>query len=119
MDETRLLIFRCGGEEYGVLIEDVAGVIGGAKESEMSKASPAVDAAIPCNNREGKSVIFMNSGGVQIALLVDEIITVMKLRQADEAVGDTTIADFKVWRLGNGIAGDLETWNPFPEKLSE
>jgi chemotaxis signal transduction protein len=117
MTETRLLIFRCGGEEYGVYIENVTGVIGGAEEQAVGKAIPAMDTCTAFNNRDNKPVIIMNSSGVQIALLVDEVLTVMRLAQENEAAGGSTIADFKIWQLGDGIRGDLEVWNPLPSRL--
>jgi chemotaxis signal transduction protein len=114
MDETRLLIFRWGAEKYGVSVEDVGGVIGRSRTLERSddeaesaldyqeKIIPVLPMRSSISNNESKRTIIMNSNGIQIGILVDEVVGVMRLAKANDDTVEANVATFQIMQLGAG-----------------
>lgn len=78
MEERQLLIFRCEGKTYGVPVEDVIGIISNAGTNGLA--------------------IIANANGVQIMIIVDEVIQEKKLVH-NEAVLDATVAVLQIWKF--------------------
>lgn len=115
MDETRLLIFRWGAEKYGVSVDDVGGVIGRNRTLERSdsedesapldyqeKIIPVLPMRSSVSNNENKRTIIMNSNGIQIGILVDEVVGVMRLAKANDDTVEANVATFQIMQLGAG-----------------
>jgi hypothetical protein len=76
--EKQLLIFRCGGETYGVPVEEVIGII-------------------PNPGTNGLAVI-TNTNGVQIMIIVDEVIEEKKLI-GNESELEVLVASLQIWKF--------------------
>lgn len=95
MEETQLLIFRSGSEKYGIPIEDVSGIIANAGVNGLSMVGE-LERAVDTQSGEKKSAIIAHMNGVQILIIVDEIIQERKL-VSREAESDATITSLQIW----------------------
>ena len=114
MEETQLLIFRCGAEKYGVPVKDVSGIISNAgtnglsifqnvEESIHSQGEPVPisDVDVGFTAGENKSAIITHASGVQILIIVDEVIQERKISSPDSKL-DATIASLQIWKFKKG-----------------
>jgi chemotaxis signal transduction protein len=123
MEERQLLVFRCGDKEYGIPVEDVCEVVGNAwlngfpllgipENNRKIWNKPLSVLKFPSDSRKktNSQIIVIQSNGFQMALLVDEVIRVMKYPSGVDPAGDTTVASFKIWRLSDRArAGNVAT----------
>jgi|GEM_PF-2450675 len=114
MEERQLLIFRCGAERYGVPVEDVSGIISNAGQNGLSifgniegaihlqgKPVPTSDMDVGFKAGENKSAIITHANGVQLLIIVDEVIQERKITSTDSEL-DATIASFQIWKFKKG-----------------
>lgn len=112
MNETQLLIFRWGAKEYGVSAEDVIGVAGntwmnrlavlGCVEeiiNQQGKSIRILDVPAGIKTEDKKLALLMHSNGVQIVIMVDEVIKITGLADVNELVLGTTIATIRIWQF--------------------
>jgi len=113
MDENCILRFRWSGKEYGVPAGDVQGIIGKAgaislpsDDTQISNITLA-QAAIPVLEYptwsmriNEKSLILLHSNGVQVGLIVDEVIDVTTQSLAEQS-GTIHKARFEIWRVSD------------------
>jgi len=76
--EKQLLIFRCGGETYGVPVEEVIGIISNIGMNGLA--------------------VITNTNGVQIMIIVDEVIEEKKLI-GNESELDVLVASLQIWKF--------------------
>lgn len=113
MDEASLLRFRWGGKEYGVPVGGIQGIIGKAgalfcqdEEARKGGTNPAQE-AIPVvefparpTAMDSKSVVLLQANGVQIGLIVDEIIGIDNRGLAGQH-GAFHKTEFEIWRMAS------------------
>lgn len=112
MEGTQLLIFRCGTEKYGVSVEDVKGIISNKGINGLSIVGnvagtiPLQGQSIPISGvdvggfarGENKSAIITHVNGVQILIIVDEVIQEKKLMSIDLEL-DVTVVPLEIWKF--------------------
>lgn len=111
MEEKQLLIFRCGTEKYGVPVEDVRGIISNTGINGLSivgkvagtipvqgNSSPISGVDVGLATGENKSGIITDVNGVQILIIVDEVIQEKKLMGAD-LESDVTVVPLQIWKF--------------------
>lgn len=76
--EKQLLIFRCGGETYGVPVEEVIGIISNTGTNGLA--------------------VITNTNGVQIMIIVDEVIEEKKLI-GNESELEVLVASLPIWKF--------------------
>lgn len=116
MDDIRVLQFRLGSETYSVPVDEVGAVlqsnnrVSRLQQIDSSDASESVDQ----NNRfiqvldsqailaarEGMTTIILHVNGMQVALVVDEVIKEVNLDKI--SIQNSTIAPFTIWKVGAG-----------------
>jgi hypothetical protein len=73
-----LLIFRCGGETYGIPVEEVIGIISNTGTNGLA--------------------VITNTNGVQIMIIVDEVIEEKKLI-GNEPELEVMVASLQIWKF--------------------
>lgn len=114
MDDIRLLQFRWETKEYGVAVKDVIGITGRswvnglANSGDVERIINSQGKPIPilCMQAgfepgDNKHAIIMHANGIQIVLIVDEIIKITELM--DEVVLGATQASFKLWQFTDQV----------------
>ena len=76
--EKQLLIFRCGGETYGVPVEEVIGIISNTGMNGLA--------------------VITNTNGVQIMIIADEVIEEKKLI-GNESELEVLVASLQIWKF--------------------
>lgn len=112
MEETQLLVFRWGVERYGVPVQLVNGILYNMQAVGMSMSrstegalhlqgmpNPLADRSAGFETKDNQRAILLHSNGVQIVLIVDEVIKEIRLIDGDEAEIGATIAPFQLWKL--------------------
>jgi len=116
MEEKQLLIFRCGNGMCGVSVEDVSGIIShaGSILGDIEGSVPMQDKPIPISDSDidrkagtNKSVIIINSNGVQLLIIVDEIIQEKKLASMKLEL-DATVTSLPIWNFRQKTDGSLK-----------
>jgi chemotaxis signal transduction protein len=110
VEDIRMLRFRWEDKEYGIAMEDVIGITNwtwvnsatNPVEQDQKNNSPGNPIPILCMqggfiNGKNKQAVIVNGHGVEIVLIVDEVLTVSKL--TDEVVVGITQASFKIWQF--------------------
>jgi chemotaxis signal transduction protein len=107
----KLLKLRWSSEEYGVPVNDVSGIIRNAWASPLPISQnykacctspggplPLIGPDIRNTDWGHKRTVIMHSNGIQMALIVDQILDVIGLNEGDAKHGAQK-ATFKIWRL--------------------
>jgi len=115
MEDKQLLVFRCGDNEYGVPVDDVCEVIGdvwlngepvlGIPDNGRSLRNKPISILklYPGGKRaDHNRIIVIQSRGIQIAILVDEIIKVINMPITADAGPTVNVASFQIWNLPRG-----------------
>lgn len=108
MSDTMLLTFRWGKEKYGIPLEDISGLSSNISDSDLvTTGSIRGVVELPQNplllfdmdsvsaSDKNRRIILLRTKGLQLALLVDEVLSV---ERAGEEPGAET-ASFQLWRL--------------------
>jgi chemotaxis signal transduction protein len=99
VEEMRLLRFRWGNNEYGIPVEDLAGVVewpmNGPAKSDPPIPILGLQAGIRIGNN--KQALILNDQGVEIALIVDEVLEIAELADTVATIG--LQACFRIWRF--------------------
>lgn len=111
MEEKQLLIFRWGAEKYGVPVEDVSGIISNAGANGrlifgnvegsihlQGKSIANLDVDVGFKAGEKKSAIITYTNGIQILIIVDEVIQEKKLISIAPEL-DATVASLQIWKF--------------------
>ena len=118
MNESQLLLFRCGGKEYGIPAENVVGIIDRSGHYNLS-AHNSDDAADEILDKPllvmggpddfsasvTKVAIMLMDHNVEMTLIVDEIVEIVDLLHTDEIAGvmdGLSVIPFKVWQFSSG-----------------
>ncbi len=118
MEEKRLLIFRSGNGMCGVSVEDVSGIIShthtGSILGNIDRSVPMQDKSIQFPDSDidrkagpNKSAIIINSNGVQLLIIADEIIQEKKLVSTELEL-DATLTSFPIWNFREKPDGSLK-----------
>lgn len=117
MEEKPLLLFRGGTEIYGVPIDDVSGIISNAGINGLSMFGN-VEASIPLQDKSipnpdmdvglKKSAIITHVNGVQILIIVDEVIQERKLVNTGSEL-DARIVPLQIWKFNPGMGAICES----------
>lgn len=116
MKEQRLLIFRCGTGMCGVSVEDVSGIIShtGSILGNLDRSASIQDRPIEISDSDidrkaeiNKSAIIINSNGVQLLIIVDEIIQEKKIAST-ELERDATMTSLPIWNFRQKTDGSLK-----------
>jgi len=112
MEEKQLLVFRCGDDEYGIPVEDVCEVIGDAwlnglpvlgipENGRNLWSRPISIMKLYAGRKKGNHnrIIVTQSNGIQFAILVDEVLRVIKAPVSGGPTPYPNIANFKIWNL--------------------
>ena len=113
MEETKLLIFRWGNKKYGIPVEDVSGIISNAGPNGLSifeKVKKPIhlqgEPVLGCNGEARKSAIITHATGVQILIIVDEVLEESKMMNLDSQLG-ATVVPLQIWKFKNEV-GSIE-----------
>ncbi len=113
MDDIRVLQFRLGSETYSVPVDEVGAVLQSNRLSRLPQNdSSDVSESIDQNNRfiqvldsqailaarDGMTTIILHVNGMQVALVVDEVIKEVNLDK--NSIQNSTIAPFTIWKVG-------------------
>ena len=109
MGNMRMLLFRRGGEKYGVPVEDVIGVAGSGwmNKSIMTeyikttinlqeKPTSIREIGSGFEGEENKFSVMIESDGIHITIVVDEVIEVIEM-PSGEMLSGAMMATFKIW----------------------
>jgi chemotaxis signal transduction protein len=110
MDDIRVLQFRLGSETYSVPVNEVGAVLQSNRVSKYRQ--PDADESIDQNNRflqvldsqamlaarDGMTTIILHVNGMQVALVVDEVIKEVNLDKI--SIQNSTIVPLTLWKLG-------------------
>ena len=106
MDDKELLRFRWGGNEYGVAVEDVVGMIGDLQINDPAnkKDNPIVILGLQtsCEIGGNQQAIILNTDGIGLVLIVDEVIKIAGLSR-DAARGGKQ-ASLTIWKFDDANA---------------
>lgn len=118
MEETKLIIFRWGAEEYGIPVENVSGIISNAGTNGLSIFENVEGAIhlqgkpIPISDMDGSfnaggkmSAIIIHLNGIQILITADEVIQERTLMSTESEL-DATIVPLQIWKFKHG-AGSI------------
>lgn len=113
MDDIRVLQFRLGSETYSIPADDVSAVL---QNNRWSKLTPSdindaseefdqnnrilqvLDNHAMLATRGGMPAIILHVNGMQVALIVDEVINEVNLDHI--SIQTSVIAPFTIWKLG-------------------
>lgn len=111
MEGTQLLIFRCGTEKYGVSVEDVKGIVSNTGINELpivvngagtiplqGKSIPILGVDVGLTNGQNNSRIITYVNGVQILIIVDEVIQEKSLMDTELEL-DVTVVPLQIWKF--------------------
>ena len=110
MDDIRVLQFRLGSETYSVPVNEVGAVLQSNRVSKYRQ--PDADESIDQNSRvlqvldsqamlaarDGMTTIILHVNGMQVALVVDEVIKEVNLDKI--GIQNSTIVPLTLWKLG-------------------
>ena len=101
MSDTELLRFRWGKSEYGVAAEDVVGMIGAPQLNDppniKGNSIAILGLQTGCEIGGNQQAIILNTDGIGIVLIVDEVIKIAKLSRDSAKEGKQ--ASFKIWKF--------------------
>lgn len=110
MDDIRVLQFRLGSETYSVPVNEVGAVLQSnrvrkyrqtdASESidQNSRFLQVLDSQAMLAARDGMTTIILHVNGMQVALVVDEVIKEVNLDKS--GIQNSTIVPLTLWKLG-------------------
>lgn len=113
MDDIRVLQFRLGSETYSVPADDVSAVLQNNRVSKLSPSNLSEDRELAEQNnrflqvldsqamlvaRDGMTTIILHVNGMQVALVVDEVIHEANLDKL--SIQTSTLVPFTIWKLG-------------------
>lgn len=99
MDDSKLLVFRAGGHDYGVPLSAVSAVIGRINSLEPSPAAAVPKLSLTGGNRAGQTAILLNIGSIQLFILVDRVIKVTSAADAVAHTPGTAVGAFRLYRF--------------------
>jgi len=95
-----LLQFRWLTKKYGVPLKDVIGITGWSWVNDMIKSGnsiPILGMQADVEPGENKFAIVMYANGIEIILIVDEVIKIT--RSMNEGITCATRDSFKIWQF--------------------
>ncbi len=113
MEDIRVLQFRLGSETYSVPVDEVGAVLQSNRLSRLSQSDSSDDSeSLDQNNRfvqvldsqamlaarDGMTTIILHVNGVQVALVVDEVIKEVNLDK--NSILNSIIVPLTLWKLG-------------------
>lgn len=113
MDDIRLLIFRCGTEEYAISLGDVIGIIGNNvwrdavrpdcidDQCELQEQSAPILRMGGClKTGDNKLTLLIETHGIQSTIVVDEIV---RVTNSNELLPAFAFANLKIWQFKSSV----------------
>ena len=106
MSDTELLRFRWGKSEYGVAAEDVVGMIGAPQLNDPTNIKgnsiTILGLQTGCEIGGNQQAIILNTEGIGLVLIVDEVIKIAGL-SGDTARRGTQVS-LTIWKFDDAYA---------------
>lgn len=99
MSNNRIVVFRLGSQQYGTVSAAVGGMASQVQDVQTLRSNliPVIKIQTGLADSAGKQALLLHSHGLQVALMVDEVIRVddVKGTKQSQEPGGT----FHIWRV--------------------
>ncbi|SEO97451.1 hypothetical protein [Propionispora vibrioides] len=99
MSNNRIVVFRLGNQQYGTISAAVGGMTSQVQDVQALRSNciPVIKIQTELTDSAGQQALLLNSHGLQVALLVDEVIKVEDLQGTEPVQEPAGI--FRIWRI--------------------
>lgn len=99
MSNNRIVVFRLGNQYYGTVSTAVSGMASQVQDIQALRSNciPLMKIQTGHTDFDGRQALLLSSYGVQVALLVDEVIKVEDVREIKQLQEPAGV--FHIWRI--------------------